>query len=46
MTKENARKKLEKTGYKVVLGKQFYIATKNQSAYMASTLNGLIKKIF
>jgi len=46
MTKLAARTKLEKNGYKVVLGKQNYIATKHQRTYIATTLNGLLKKIF
>jgi predicted RNA binding protein YcfA (HicA-like mRNA interferase family) len=46
MTKEQARKKLEKEGYDVVRSGGSYLAKKGQRTYTSDTLNGLVKKIF
>lgn len=47
MTKQAARSKLEKRGYKVIaLMQGGYIAKKHQRSYKSETLNGLIKQIF
>jgi biotin operon repressor len=47
MTKEAARKKLEKNGYKIIsILNGGYIAQKNSRTYIAETINGLLKKVF
>ncbi len=46
MTQNDARKKLEKAGYKVVYSGRGYMATKALRTFRADTLNGLVNKIF
>jgi len=48
MTKINALRKLENSGYKVttVMSNNIMIASKGFQSYKAKSLNGLIKKIF
>jgi hypothetical protein len=48
MTKINALRKLENSGYKVttVMSNNIMIASKGFQSYKAKSLNGLIKQIF